>query len=84
MYGRETVRTWERGLDELVALEDEAPVLVGEADQSSASGSRTRSQRQPPDHPMRMFRDAWVAKVGWLIGRRVVLDQFGMDEDEDL
>lgn len=84
MFGSETVRTWERGLDELVALEHEMPVQV---DQSSASTSRARPpQQQQPDRPMRMLRDAWVAKVGWLIGRRTVLspDQFGMDEDEDL
>jgi len=90
MYGSETVRTWERGLDELVALEHETPALAEEADQSSASGSRTRpqqqrhQQQQQSDRPMRMLRDAWVTKVGWLIGRRLSPDQFGMDEDEDL
>jgi hypothetical protein len=86
MFGSETVRTWERGLDELVALEHEIPALGEETDQSRASTSRTRPPQQQPDRPMRMLRDAWVAKVGWLIGRRIVLspDQFGMDEDEDL
>lgn len=121
MYGSETVRTWERGLDELVALEAEMPplsTLLASEGENGAEGSRThlsipslsrshlhshsqnhlraqptRSQQQQQQHhqqqaerPMRMLRDTWVQKVGWLISRRAAPppDQYNMDEDEDI
>lgn len=106
MYGSETVRTWERGLDELVALEADMPPLStflasegenrGEGSRTSQSASSSYShshsrsqsahsqqQTQQPDRPMRTLRDAWVMRVGWLIGRRLS-PEFNMDEDEDI
>lgn len=44
MYGSETVRIWERGLDELVALEAEMPplsTLLASEGENGAEGSRT-------------------------------------------
>ncbi|KAF8344344.1 uncharacterized protein EI90DRAFT_3029343 [Cantharellus anzutake] len=81
MYGEETVRTWERGLDEMVASEDRdvKDGLSVTIDPSSLGPGEVIPQR-----PLRTLRDAWITKVGWLIGRRSrsVLD--GMDEDEEL
>ncbi|KAF8898827.1 hypothetical protein BD779DRAFT_1485717 [Infundibulicybe gibba] len=46
MFGSETVRAWERGLDEM-------------AESKFCEGTDV----------MRMVRDRWVTKVGWLVGR---------------
>jgi hypothetical protein len=54
MFGSETVRSWEAGMDQFAEIKD-------------------------PDgaQPFKDIRDMWVAKVGWLVGRRPV---YAMDE----
>ncbi|KAF8321690.1 hypothetical protein DL93DRAFT_2124148 [Clavulina sp. PMI_390] len=102
MYGSETVRTWERGLDEMVTIESELPSLaslLGEPEEPvavrirggrSGAGVMGRASSSSPSstlthRPMRTLRDAWVTRVGWLIGRRVVdSPDSRMDEDEEL
>lgn len=54
MFGSDTVRSWEAGLDRFSEMKD-------------PEGGQ----------PMKEIRDLWVAKVGWLVGRRVV---YAMDE----
>lgn len=82
MYGEEAARTWERGLEEMVAAEDrdvKDGVVVALAGESGGPGTSAGPR------PMRALRDAWVVKVGWLIGRnRTVQDGMDEDEDEDL
>lgn len=48
MFGSETVRSWERGLDNF-------------ADSKVSEVSSF----------MRVVRDRWVSKVGWLVGRMI-------------
>lgn len=54
-----------------------------------ANAHQQSPQPQPPlllqDKPLRAIRDEWIAKVGWLIGQRVVRSgSEDMDEDEEL
>jgi len=76
MYGSEAVRTWERGLEEMVVFEDKdiKEGITVDLGPESRLGAR----------PMRSLRDTWVAKVGWLIGRNRAPEPFSMDEDEEL
>ncbi|KAF9505803.1 hypothetical protein BS47DRAFT_1334154 [Hydnum rufescens UP504] len=76
MYGSEAVRTWERGLEEMVVLEDKDVKEGVSVDFGPESGLGPR--------PMRSLRDAWIGRVGWLIGRNRAPEPFSMDEDEEL
>jgi hypothetical protein len=52
---------------------------------SSNTGAQNTAQIFLQDKPMRILRDEWIAKVGWLVGRRVVRSgSEDMDEDEVL
>jgi hypothetical protein len=59
MFGGETVRGWEKDLDEFADAKGGAEGAGWEC--------------------MREIRDRWVAKVGWLVGRKAVM---GMDMEE--
>ncbi|KAG8904977.1 hypothetical protein FRB99_000936 [Tulasnella sp. 403] len=68
MYRDEVVKSWERGLDELVAGEEQClqQALVA---QTQAQGEGT-SVDVRGYIGMRRIRDRWVEQAGWLIGRR--------------
>jgi len=79
MYGEEAVRAWERGLDEMVASEDRD---VKDGLSVTVDMSTLGLGEMLPPRPLRALRDAWITKVGWLIGRRSRSVPDGMDEDE--
>ena len=79
MYGEEAVRAWERGLDEMVASEDRD---VKDGLSVTVDVSTLGPGEVVPPRPLRTLRDAWITKVGWLIGRRSRSVSDGMDEDE--
>ncbi len=79
MYGEEAVRAWERGLDEMVASEDRD---VKDGLSVTVDVSTLGLGEMLPPRPLRALRDAWITKVGWLIGRRSRSVSDGMDEDE--
>lgn len=59
MFGGETVKGWEKGLDEFADAKNGAEGAGWEC--------------------MKVVRDRWVQRVGWLVGRRAV---GGMDMEE--
>ncbi|KAG8957367.1 hypothetical protein FRC00_004076 [Tulasnella sp. 408] len=67
MHRDEVVKGWERGLDELVEVEEQ---MLRSLQQHQQSSNGEGSSNGNVSIGMRGIRDRWVQQVGWMIGRR--------------
>lgn len=70
MHRDEVVKGWERGLDELVEVEEQMLRSLQQHQQSNNASNGEGSSIGNVSIGMRGIRDRWVQQVGWMIGRR--------------